>query len=226
MNSQPSTIDYQPPPVRSPVVRKWPRRLLWLAAFCFLLSAFCFAFRSPLLTGLANAWIVNEPLTNADAIVILGGGVESRPFEAARLYHQGLAPRILFMDVKLSPTAKLGLTQPEADLTRRVLLKQEIPESALTTIGSQVANTHDEALALRAWVERTGAKRVILATDLFHSRRVRWLFRKELKSTGAQTLVAAFATDQYQATNWWQREVGLIAFQNEVLKSSYYHLKY
>jgi hypothetical protein len=26
--------------------------------------------------------------------------------------------------------------------------------------------------------------------------------------------------------HWWQREEGLIAFQNEVVKSIYYHFKY
>src|ERR1039458_2085853 len=87
------------PVVPVPLVRKWPRRLLGLSVLCLLCSVLCFAFRSPLLTGLANAWIVNEPLERADAIVVLGGGLEIRPFEAARLYHEGLAPKVLLMDV-------------------------------------------------------------------------------------------------------------------------------
>ena len=226
MNPQPSTIDYQARPVRGPVVRKWPRRLLWFAAFCFLLSAFCFAFRSPLLTGLATAWIVNEPLEKADAIVVLGGGLDTRPFEAARLYHEGLAPKILLMNVKPSPTTQLGITQPEKDLTRQVLLKKEVPDSDCITIGDAVASTHDEALAVRAWLVTNHASRIIIPTDLFHTRRVRWLFRKELKDTGASALVVSAPTEEYQATNWWRHEEGLIAFQNEVIKYLYYHLKY
>ena len=214
------------PVASSPAVRKWPHRLLWLAACCFLLSAFCFAFRSPLLTGVANAWIVDEPLTKADAIVVLGGGLENRPFAAARLYHQGLASKILFMDVKLSPTSRLGITQSEKDLTRQVLLKKDVPESDCITIGDAVASTHDEAMAVRAWVEKTGAKRVLIPTDLFHTRRVRWLFRKALRGTGATALVVAVAPEQYQARNWWHHEEGLIAFQNEVIKSAYYYLRY
>ena len=219
MNPQPPTFNPQPP-------RKWLRRLLWLAAFCFLLSAFCFLFRAPLLTGLANAWIVNDPPVKADAIVVLGGGLETRPFEAARLYHQGLAPKILLMNVKLSPTTQLGITPPEKDLTRQVLLKKEVPDSDCITIGDAVASTHDEALAVRAWLATNHASRIIIPTDLFHTRRVRWLFRKELKGTGASALVAVAPTEQYQTTNWWKHEEGLIAFQNEVIKYLYYHLKY
>jgi uncharacterized SAM-binding protein YcdF (DUF218 family) len=215
---------HQPPPVR-----KWPRRLrsvvLWSCGLIVLFSALYFL-RSPILAGAANAWIVNEPLEKADAIVVLGGGLENRPFAAARLYHERLAPKILLMDVKLTPTTKLGITPPEKDLTRQVLLKQEVPDSDCVTIGDGVASTYDESRAVRAWVERTGAKRVIIPTDLFHTRRVRWLFRKQLKGTGARAEIAVAPLEEYQATNWWQREAGLIAFETEVIKYAYYRLKY
>jgi len=217
------------PPASNPVVRRWRPRLrtvvLWSCGLIVLLSALCYL-RSPILTGLATAWIINEPLTKADAIVILGGGLETRPFEAARLYHNGFAPKILLMDAKLSPTTKLGLTLPEKDLTRQILRKQAVPDSDCLTIGNRVASTHDEALAVRAWLATNQASRIIIPTDLFHTRRVRWLFRKELKGTGASALVVVAPTPQYQSTNWWKHEEGLIAFQNEVIKSAYYHLKY
>ena len=220
------------PPSSSPAVRgpsSLPRRLrsvvLWSCGLVVLLSGICYL-RSPILTGLATAWIVNEPLAKADAIVVLGGGLETRPFEAARLYHQGLAPKILLMNVKPSPTEQIGITPPEKDLTHQVLLKKDVPDSDCITIGDGVASTYDESRAVRDWMEKTGGKKVIIPTDLFHTRRVRWLFRKELKGTGASALVVVAPTEQYQATNWWKHEEGLIAFQNEVVKSMYYHLKY
>jgi hypothetical protein len=30
----------------------------------------------------------------------------------------------------------------------------------------------------------------------------------------------------YGVTNWWQQEQGVIDFQNEIIKSVYYRLKY
>ena len=164
------------------VLRRLRSVVLWSCGLVVLLAAFCFLFRGPLLTGLATAWIVNEPLEKADAIVVLGGGLETRPFEAARLYHEGFAPKILLMNVKLSPTTKLGITLPEQDLTRQALLKKEVPDPDCITIGDGVASTFDESRAVRAWLARTGAKKVIIPTNLFHTRRVRWLFRKESRA--------------------------------------------
>jgi hypothetical protein len=78
--------------------RRWLLRAVWLLAVVGGLILAGYVFRASLLTGLAEAWVVNEPATKADAIVILGGGLENRPFAAARLFHDGVAPRILYMN--------------------------------------------------------------------------------------------------------------------------------
>ena len=288
------TLNHQPPAVSSPVVScpvvgKRPGRLrsvvLWSCVFCFLLSAFYF-FRAPLLRGIANAWIVNDPVAHADAIVILGGGLEYRPFEAARLYTNGCANTILIAQPELPRTAQMGLTVPEFVTARQVLLKLGVPETAIQMIGTNVTSTRDEALALKAWVMANKAHSVVIPTDLFHTRRARWIFQKALRDVRVPTSasggeargevasradspavsdllsnspvvsspvvrgpvssgplsssqssrglvmspcevhVTAVDLPRYGRTNWWQHEDGLIAFQNEVVKSFYYRLKY
>ena len=185
-----------------------------------------FLLRAPLLREAANLWIVNEPLTNADAILVLGGGLETRPFEAARLFHQGLAPKILVTTPKPSPSEEIGLTTPGAEVVRQILLKKEVPASAIVVIPSTVTSTYEEAIAVRDWARTNGIKRVIIPTEIFPSRRTRWVFRKKLGQAGIRVEVEALAVRAYTEKNWWQHEEGLIAFQNELVKSVYYHIKY
>jgi uncharacterized SAM-binding protein YcdF (DUF218 family) len=213
-------------PVAAKPFRSRLRRLAWLLALGCALLTLCYFFRSPMLRGVAEAWVVNEPVAKADAIVILGGGLENRPFAAAKLFEAGAAPKILYMDVKLSPSEEIGVTMAEAEVTHRILLSKGIPDAAMTKIGRSVASTYDESKAVEAWIEKTGAKSIIIPTDMFHTRRVRWLFHKELGDTKADIHVVAVDPRRYKVTDWWQHEEGLIAFQNEIIKFIYYRIKY
>jgi len=185
-----------------------------------------YVFRAPLLTGLADAWVVNDPVTKADAIVVLGGGVENRPFAAAKLYHEGVAPMILYTDVRPGPAEEMGIVSPEAQLTRRILLSNNVPETAMTMIGTNVASTYDEAMAVRAWVDKTGAKSIIIPTDPFHTRRAFWIFNQELRGLKTEVCVVPVNPVRYRTRDWWRHEEGVIAFQNEVIKYIYYRLVY
>ena len=183
-------------------------------------------FRAPLLTGLARAWVVNDPVTKADAIVILGGGLENRPLAAAALFHKGVAPMVLYMNVLPGPAEESGVVLSEQEQTRRILLSKNVPASALLAIGTNVACTFDESRAVRAWATQTGAASIVVATDSFHTRRARWIFRHELRDTPVKIYIVAVEPVRYKLDNWWQHEDGLIFFQNELIKSIYYRLKY
>ncbi|MBE0541131.1 MAG: YdcF family protein [Verrucomicrobia bacterium] len=182
--------------------------------------------RAPILRGVATAWIVDDPLTKADVIIVLGGGPSTRPFEAARLYHQRLAPQILLMQPRADSTTELGLTKRESELLKQILLKQDVPEPDILIAADEVSSTYEEALAVRNWVGTNHIQTAIVVTDVFHARRVRWVFRKQLRHTGVRVLVRALPVREYTTENWWQREQGVAALQSEVLKYAYYRVKY
>ena len=92
--------------------------------------------------------------------------------------------------------------------------------------GKEVTSTYDESLALRDWAKASGAKNVIVISDPFPSRRVRWLFSKYLNPSGTHVITRAAPALEYASTNWWQHEEGLIAFENELIKYGYYRIKY
>ena len=202
------------------------RNFLACTVAVFALGAVSWFLRGQLLRGLANALIVQDPLSKADAVVVLGGGMQTRPFEAARLYREGYAPRVLVASPELRPTDKMGITAADTKVTKRILSKQGMPDSAVVEFGDEVSSTHEEALALGSWIRKTGAKKIIIVSDPFHTRRVRWLFKKELQPVGTEILTVAAPSLKYDASNWWQTEQGLIEFQNELIKYAYYRFNY
>lgn len=257
LNLQPKMDTTSPDSVIVEVPRReqWEGKRLWqvLVGLCILytLVTGAYTFRASLLRGSAKAWIVSNPCTNADAIVVLGGGLEYRTFAAAELYRAGVAPKILIAQPQPWPTEQMGLRLPESVLARYVLLSNGVPASAIEMMGTNVTSTRDEALALRGWVDDRKAEKaeqqakhrmekgdstsdpqgedkvsVVIPTDIFHTRRARWIFSRALKGTDAEVHLVAIEPKRYQSTNWWHHEDGIIAFQNEVLKSMYYHLKY
>jgi uncharacterized SAM-binding protein YcdF (DUF218 family) len=204
----------------------WLRRIAGCLTLGCVLLLVGYVFRAPLLAGLADAWVVNDPVTKADAIVIPGGGLENRPFAAAKLFRDGVAPIILYMNVRLSPAEEMGIIPPERELTRRILLSNGVPKTAMTMIGTNVASTYDESRAVRVWVEKSGAKSILIPTDPFHTRRARWIFSKELRDTKTAIHVVPVNPVRYRTDDWWRHEEGVIAFQNEVVKYAYYRIEY
>jgi uncharacterized SAM-binding protein YcdF (DUF218 family) len=205
------TPQQQPRTSRRRLALKCVAGLLAVAALLFLL-------RAPLLSGVAQAWMVNAPLVKSDAIVVLGGDPNSRAFEAVRLYRDGWAPRILVMNPKLQATDRLGITISQGELTLRILTNA-VPREAILVRGANLESTFEEALTVKAWLKESGAHSLIIPTGPFHSRRVRRIFRKILGDS-PQLTVRSIRPEVCQ--DWWQHENTLIDFQNEIVKSAYY----
>jgi uncharacterized SAM-binding protein YcdF (DUF218 family) len=181
--------------------------------------------RDPLLHKAADLWIVSDPVAPADAVAIFGGGINDRPFAAAAYYWDGLAKKILLSKNQPGLAAALGAVRSDIEANHQVLTRLGVPESAIDTFGAGSRNTHDEALALRAWAEENDAHSIIVPTEIFAARRVRWMLHRAFGDS-VKIMVPALDATEYPRDQWWWHEQGLIAFQNEVLKYIYYRLKY
>jgi uncharacterized SAM-binding protein YcdF (DUF218 family) len=183
--------------------------------------------REALLRGAADLWIVSDQITPADAVVVLGGGIDVRPFEAADLYAKGMVRKVLLSEVEEGPSVDVGAVTGHAEGNRQVLLRLGVPESAIEKFGKANKNTREEAISLKDWTVRNEVSVLIIPTEIFAARRVRWIFRREFAGTGVLVEVPSFEPPrQYKRTEWWKTENGMLAFQNEVLKYFYYRLKY
>jgi uncharacterized SAM-binding protein YcdF (DUF218 family) len=182
--------------------------------------------REPVLVGAADLWIISDPVNRADAIVVLGGGLATRPFVAAELWRRGLADKILISQAPEERAVSMGAMPSHTELNREILLKLGTPAGVIETFGIANKNTREEAVALREWAERNAASSFIIPSEIFPARRVRWIFRREFFGTTVSIEVPSVEPPDYTRRDWWKTEPGLVAFQNEVLKYIYYRLKY
>jgi uncharacterized SAM-binding protein YcdF (DUF218 family) len=175
-------------------------RFLKVVAVLLIIAAVLVALHRPLLTAAAGWLIVDDPLERADVIVVLAGGAGAeRVRQAADLYHQGYAPRVLLSGGETT----LGI--PETEILRRQALAHSIPDSALLFEPASTS-TYEQARDLRPQLERLGARRAIVVTSSYHTRRTRYLFRKVFSGSPVEIRVFPVQRDIFNPDQWWTRE--------------------
>jgi uncharacterized SAM-binding protein YcdF (DUF218 family) len=214
------------PRTRRDVWLRRTRRLATVALAAVGLVGLAWAERVPLLRESADLWIVSDPLTPADVAVVLGGGLEVRPFAAAEFYRKGIVKKVLVSRVAAERGADIGAIPEHTESNRRILLKLGVPADAIETFGTSNKSTKDEAVALRQWAQSHAVRAVIIPTEIFGARRVRWIFQREFAGEAIRINVPSFDPPQYARADWWTVERGIVEFQNEILKYIYYRLKY
>jgi len=174
------------------------------------------------LRGYARLFRANDPAP-ADAIVLLLGGMSGRPERAAELYRQGYAPRILIGESGTIGRSSLN----ESKDTRRILIEEGVPASAITILPPPVVtSTFMEAAAVRRYAETHPLRRIIVVTTAFHTRRGRWIFGKVLSGTGIDIRAAAARHPLFDESDWYRSDEGLVTYLNETIKTLYYWVAY
>jgi uncharacterized SAM-binding protein YcdF (DUF218 family) len=209
--------------------KKHPLRSILAAGLLLLLVAIlALAFRSQILTGIANYLIINDRLQPADAIFLLNSEYDTRPFRASELYKQGLAPVVVIARAENTPVVDLGLLPNDTDISVGVMEKLSVPSEKIIIlpVPGGATSTFDEAAALKQYIEQNRVLRIILVTSAFHTRRARWIFEKTLAGLPVKLELAPVPYMGFDQTNWWKNETGLITLNNEYIKLVYYYFKY
>ena len=201
------------------------RGLLALLCATVALGIFCWFDREALLRSAANAWIVSDGLGPADAVAVFGGGIEDRPFAAAQYYRQGLVRKIVISNVGPGPAERLGVLDSSVTANRSVLLKLGVPEADIEIFGANLKSTRQEAVALHDWARAQNVHSIIVPTESFGTRRLRWILNHEFNGD-ADLRVMEIARSDMRPDNWWKTDVGIVSFQNEIMKYIYYRIIY
>lgn len=163
----------------------------------------------PVLRIAADQWVISDTVDPVEAVVVLGGGVR-RPYTAAELYRGGLASRILV----------------DNDFDRKLVLSLNVPPQDVVMFGAGPRNTYEEACALEDWVGKNAVHGIIIATELFPSRRVRWIFTRKLMDLGVRVTIDVIPNPRIAADNWWFNGDGRAQFLTEIAKYFYYRVRY
>ena len=168
-----------------------------------LLAAAIYVVRHPLLRVAGAWWVDGDQPERADAILVLGDDnfAADRASRAAELYRDGMAPVVVVSGRLLRPYAGLS------ELMERDLQTRGVPASAILRFPQRAANTRKEAAALRDLVASRGWRRVLVVTSNYHTRRVRYIFRRIFPAQEDVLIIAARDYD-YDPDHWWESRQG------------------
>jgi uncharacterized SAM-binding protein YcdF (DUF218 family) len=180
----------------------------------------------------AQFLITEAPLEKADAIVVLGGSAtyRERTREAAKLFFEGRAPRILITNDNQrgpwSSAEQRNLFFYERSLEE--LNSAGVPSDSVEVLMTPVESTFDETQVVRDYAQEHGLHSILIVTSAYHSRRALWVFSKVFRYTGIRVgLISAQRKEESPPPFlWWLTLKGWKSVPSEYVKMIYYVINY
>lgn len=170
--------------------------LLFLVIFCAVL----YLARRPLLRFTAEAWIIEDPLDKADALVVLGDDnfYADRATRGAQLFREGKAPLIVASGRRLRPNAGV------AELMEHDLIERGVPKDKIVRFVHDADSSLEEAHALAQLAKARKWHSVIVVTSNYHTRRVRYIFQRVFPQ-GIEVRIASAQDGDFDPEHWWEK---------------------
>jgi uncharacterized SAM-binding protein YcdF (DUF218 family) len=173
----------------------WRRRWFLPVATVTLLFLLA-ALHQRVLSGLGRFLVVSDPLEHADLIYVLAGDFwGSRVLMGANLGSQGWAPKVIMSGGRYQD-------RYASDLAVDFAVEHGYPRSLFLPIRLEALSTIEEARSMGPIFHRLGAKRIILVTSNFHSRRAAQVFRTFLPEFSFR--IEGVPDNAFDVHAWWQ----------------------
>jgi len=174
--------------------------LLFLMIFCAVL----YLARRPLLRFTAEAWIIEDPLDKADALIVLGDDnfYADRATRGAQLFREGKAPVIVASGRRLRPSAAI------AELMEHDLIERGVPKDKIVRFAHDADSTLEEARALAKFARARKWHSVIVVTSNYHTRRARYIFQHVFPQ-GIEIRIASAPDGDFDPEHWWMKRKSL-----------------
>lgn len=212
--------------------------LLLVGALLFhrrrVLARVCLGLGLAVLAVCGNGWVVHsmvrslewehlppDPVPNADAILVLSGGIHARSaprptvevseagdrvLYGAELFRRGHAPQIVSTgDVGPGTIGR----RPEAEDMADLMVMVGVPRSAIV-LETKARNTHDHAVNLCPMFAERQIRRVLLVTSAIHMRRSLGVFRHSCPAVEYIPAPTDFRAIQRVPAPWYRVVAGFI----------------
>jgi uncharacterized SAM-binding protein YcdF (DUF218 family) len=185
-------------------------RLLFLLFLLFFLTVVYLA-RRPLMRFVGEAWVLDEPAMQSDALIVLGDDnfAADRAFKAADLYRSGVAPTVVVSGRLLRTNVSV------ADVMAHDLQSFGVPGSAIMKLTHRAQNTQEESTEVAQLIESRRWKRVQIVTSNYHARRVRFIYGHVLPP-GVTVHVSGARDSDFDPLRWWETRQGEKLFLSEL----------
>jgi uncharacterized SAM-binding protein YcdF (DUF218 family) len=201
--------------IEKPLIeRKQNRRLVSVVILLALFAIAILVFRG------VGHWLVREdPLTHADALVVLSGGLPYRAEAAARYFESGYASEVWVTrpEGPFDQLKELGIQYVgEDDYNRQILIHLHVPETSVRILPNTIIDTEQEVEVIARELRKEGKTSVIIVTSPEHTRRVKALW-KNLAGEHLKAVVRAAHEDPFDADHWWRNTRDALSVVREIL---------
>lgn len=204
--------------------RKWLKRLVWTLGSVLLLFLLLFLFRVPILRGIGNFLIEEDPSSQADLAFVLGGNSLDRGKKAAALYQEGMVPKMVCLGANVPSVLRaFDIDSSESEISARIVRNEGVPAQDVRVLEKGRSTKEEAAVAFR-YCKRKGVDTAIVLSDKFHLRRVRYVFEPRFESSETHLVFRGASSSRYKESEWWRSEEGMIMVNNEYMKWLYYIL--
>ena len=159
--------------------------------------------------------VIDQP-RKCDVMVVLAGETDRRPARGLELLDQGYAPRLI-LDV---PADARIYQWDQVEIARKYV--EALPQAdAITVCPIYGRSTRDEAEDVARCLEGSGARRVLLVTSDYHTRRALSIFRRVMPAD--LSVAPVFDASEFGVQWWRRREWAKVNFE-EWLKLIWWEL--
>ena len=195
------------------------RRRLYIALFSLLLLLM-------LTLRYAGTFLVRtDDKAKGEVMVILMGSIPDRVLEAADLYREGFAPRVLIVEEGMGPSEILrerGATLiSNSTQCRSIASELGIPADSITLLPGGAQSTAMEADIVSEYLRNhPEVDTLLLVTSPSHTRRAAMVFRKAFRKHGLEITIIACPSryNAYEGRGWYKRKEDIQKVVYEYIK--------